>query len=157
MFSFWYRFILNNSSAISRGATDYVYGQIEPQLSNYMGKIFEEICSQYLWKLLIKNQCPIKFTSLGRWWGNDPVNKCQTEIDIMGEQDSNTALFAECKWRNELTDKDTLDSLINKGKLFHYSNNYYFLFSKSGFTDNCKKEAKKMGNVALIKYGEMVP
>ena len=44
---------------------------------------------------------PVEFSELGRWWGNDPIEKKQTEIDIMGEQDKQTALFGECKWTNE--------------------------------------------------------
>ncbi len=40
MFRFWHRFVLDNSSAIARGATDLVYKRIEPQLSDYMGKVF---------------------------------------------------------------------------------------------------------------------
>ena len=50
MFRFWYRFVLDNNSIIARGAADLVYKRIEPQLSDYMGKVFEEICKQYLWK-----------------------------------------------------------------------------------------------------------
>ena len=30
-------------------------------------------------------RCPVEFTSLGCWWGNALIEKCQAEIDIMGE------------------------------------------------------------------------
>ena len=91
MFRFWYRFVPNNNSVIMRGAADIVYRRIEPQLSEYMGAVFEEICKQYLWKLLLDGNSPVEFSELGRWWGNDPIEKKQTEIDIMGEQDKQTA------------------------------------------------------------------
>ena len=52
-----------------------VYRRIEAQLNDYMGKVFEEICTQYLWKLLLKGKMPIEFVSLGRWSGNDPRKK----------------------------------------------------------------------------------
>ena len=146
MFYFWYRFVLNNSSVIARGAADLVYKRIEPQLSNYMGRVFEEICKQYLWKQLLAGKSPIEFLSLGRWWGNDPIRKSQAEIDIMGEQDRECALFAECKWRNEKADLDILETLIERSKLFAYKKVYYYLFSKSGFTEKCIGKAKKMGN-----------
>lgn len=48
MFRFWYRFVLDNNSIIARGASNLLYKRIEPQLSEYMGKVFEEICKQYL-------------------------------------------------------------------------------------------------------------
>lgn len=156
MFYFWYRFVLDNTSVIARGAADMVYKRIEPQLSNYMGRIFEEICMQYLWKQLLIGNTPIEFVSLGRWWGNDPIQKTQTEIDIMGEQDSESALFAECKWRNEKVDLDILETLIHRSKLFHYTKVYYYLFSKSGFTKGCIKKTKDLGNVTLVSYADII-
>ena len=156
MFYFWYRFVLDNNSVIVRGAADLVYKRIEAQLSDYMGRVFEEICTQYLWKQLLLGKMPIEFVSLGRWWGNDPRQKCQTEIDIMGEQDSNSAIFAECKWRNENVDLDVLETLIGRSRLFHYTNVHYYLFSKSGFTKGCMEKAKEMGNVTLVGYEDIV-
>ncbi len=156
MFYFWYRFVLDNNSVIVRGAADLVYKRIEAQLSDYMGRVFEEICTQYLWKQLLLGKVPIEFVSLGRWWGNDPRQKCQTEIDIMGEQDSNSAIFAECKWRNENVDLDVLETLIGRSRLFHYTNVHYYLFSKTGFTKGCMEKAKEMGNVTLVGYEDIV-
>ena len=156
MFRFWYRFVLNNNSIIARGAADLVYKRIEPQLSDYMGKIFEEICKQYLWKQLLSGNCPVEFNSLGRWWGNDPNEKSQTEIDIMGEQDKNTALFAECKWTNEKVDLGVLDTLVKRSNLFSYKTKHYYLFSKSGFTKGCIDKANELGNVSLVCYSDIV-
>ena len=153
MFRFWYRFVPENASMIARGAADLVY---EPHLPEYMGKVFEEICKQYLWKLLLSGKSPVEFTSLGRWWGNDPVHKCQAEIDIMGEQDKDTALFAECKWTTEKVDLAVLETLIARSELFPYKNKHFFLFSKSGFTKGCAEKAKELGNVSLVTYGEIV-
>ena len=156
MFYFWYRFVLDNNSVIARGATDMVYKRIESQLPNYMGRVFEEICMQYLWKQLLEGNAPIEFVSLGRWWGNDPIKKTQAEIDIMGEQDSESALFAECKWRNEKVDLDILEILIERSKLFRYTKVHYYLFSKSGFTKGCMETAEEMGNVTLVSYADIL-
>jgi len=155
MFRFWYRFVLDNNSIIARGAADLVYKRIEPQLTDYMGKVFEEICKQYLWKQLLSGNCPVEFNSLGRWWGNDPQEKCQTEIDIMGEQDKNTALFAECKWTNEKVDLGVLETLVKRSNLFSYKTKHYYLFSKSGFTKGCIDKANEMGNVRLIEFSNI--
>lgn len=155
MFRFWYRFVLENNSIIVRGAADRVYKRIEPYLSNYMGKVFEDICTQYLWKLLLDGKCPVEFNSLGRWWGTDPVERKQTEIDIMGEQDKDTALFGECKWTNEKVDLGVLETLVKRSRLFSYTNVHYYLFSKSGFTKGCFDKAKEMGNVSLVDFAEI--
>ncbi len=155
MFRFWFRFVLNNSSAIVRGATDIVYKRIEPHLCDFMGNVFEEICKQYLWKQLICGNCPVEFSSLGRWWGNNPIEKTQAEIDIMGAQDSSSAVFCECKWTNEKIDLGVLETLIKRSRIFTYNNIHYYLFSKSGFTKGCIDKAKELGNITLVSYEDM--
>lgn len=155
MFRFWYRFVPENASMIARGAADLVYKRIEPHLSEYMGKVFEEICRQYLWRLLLAGKSPVEFKSLGRWWGNDPIHRCQAEIDIMGEQDRDTAIFAECKWTAEKVDLAVLETLAARSSLFPYINKHLFLFSKTGFTKACADKARTLGNVSLVTYEEM--
>ncbi|MBR5572256.1 MAG: ATP-binding protein [Oscillospiraceae bacterium] len=156
MFRFWYRFVPANNSIIARGAVDLAYKRIAPSFSDYMGKVFEDISTQYLWKLLLSERTPVAFSSLGRWWGNDPVNKCQTEIDIMGEEGKDTALFAECKWTSDKADLDVLETLVHRSKLFHYKTVHLYLFSKSGFTKGCIDKAKELGNVSLVTYEDML-
>ena len=156
MFRFWYRFVPENASMIARGAADLVYKRIEPHLSGYMGQVFEDICRQYLWRLLLYGKSPVEFHSLGRWWGNDPIRRCQEEIDIMGEQDRDTALFAECKWTAEKIDLSVLETLAARSSLFPYLNKHLFLFSKSGFTKGCRDRAKELGNVSLVTYGDIM-
>lgn len=156
MFRFWHRFVPENSSIIARGAADLAYSRIQPHLSDYMGKVFEEICKQYLWKLLLDGQAPIAFTELGRWWGTNPSTHSQTEIDIMGEQDKHTALFGECKWTNEKADTGVLDTLAERSRLFHYQKTQLYLFAKNGFTKGCIDKANEMRNVMLVSYGDIL-
>lgn len=155
MFRFWYRFIPENSSAITRGTTDLVYRRIEPHLNDYMGLVFEEICKQYLWKQLICGEIPVYFMDLGRFWGTNPRNRQQFEIDIMGAEDKDTALFGECKWRNEKVDLDVLETLMERGELFAFKNKYYYVFAKNGFTQRCMDRADEVGNVILVSYEDM--
>lgn len=155
MFRFWYRFVPENTSIISRGAADLAYKRISPALSSYMGGIFEDICKQYLWKLLLAGKCAVNFNSLGRWWGTNPKTKSQEEIDIMGV-DKDSALFGECKWTNEKIDLGVLEALTQRSTLFRCQKPYFYLFAKTGFTTGCIAQAAKMGNVALVSYEDML-
>lgn len=156
MFRFWYRFLPENSSIIAIGATDLAYKRIEPFISEYMGKVFEEICIQYLWKLLLLGKSPVEFRSLGRWWGTNSTTKSQMEIDIMGEQDKTNVLFGECKWTNELVDVGVLKTLVERSEVFPYKKPTLYLFAKNGFTKGCKELAAKMGNVYLVNYKDIL-
>ena len=156
MFRFWYRFVPENSSVIARGASELAYKRIEPYLSDYMGSVFEEICRQYLWKLLLTGESPVEFRDLGRWWGTDPISRSQAEIDIMGEQDKDMALFCECKWRDKQTDAGVLETLLERTRIFRYTRKHLYLFSKSGFTMGCVDMAEALGCVSLVDYQDML-
>lgn len=155
MFRFWYRFVPGNTSLISRGAADLAYSRIAPELSAYMGGVFEEICKQYLWRLLLAGKCAVSFTELGRWWGTNPKTRTQEEIDIMGT-DKDSALFGECKWTNDKVDLGVLETLVERSSLFHFGKTHFYLFSKSGFTKGCIDKAAALGNVSLVSYGDML-
>lgn len=156
MFRFWYRFVPENISLISRGADAIAYDRIKPHISEYMGHIFEDICCQYLWKCMLEGRLDVMFSDIGRWWGTDPKKRKQVEIDIMGEQDKSTALFGECKWTNEKVDLSVLETLEYRSRLFNYPRTILYLFSKSGFTDGCCEKAAEMGNVKLVTLDTIV-
>ena len=156
MFRFWYRFVPQNLSSINQNLPDIAYRRIEPHLSDYMGSVFEEICKQYLWKILAAGNSPIDFISLGRWWGTNSKKKEMAEIDIMGIDDNNAALFGECKWKNEKVDLQVLLTLVERSELFHFDKKYYYLFSKTGFTEGCIKKANELGCVSLISFEDMI-
>jgi len=156
LFRFWYRFVPSNISIIQKDMTDLAYKNISEQLSSYMGAVFEEICKQYLWELNKQGKAAITFTDLGRWWGNDPKNRCETEVDIMGTDAAGSALFCECKWTNEKVDAGVLDTLAERSKLFRYANVCLYLFAKTGFTKGCIDKANELGNVNLVTFSEMM-
>jgi hypothetical protein len=156
LFRFWYRFIPTNLSIIQNDMIDLAYRNISEQLNNYMGAVFEEICKQYLWRLNYNGKVAIAFTDLGRWWGNDPRHKSETEIDIMGSDGKDSALFGECKWTNEKVGTSILDTLMERSRLFNYGEKHLYIFSRSGFTEGCMNMAKKMGNVTLVTFNEII-
>lgn len=155
MFRFWYRFVPENTSIISRGATALAYSRIAPEIPAYMGGVFEEICKQYLWKLLLDGKCAVNFNDIGRWWGTNPKTKTQEEIDIMGA-DKDSALFGECKWTNEKVDLSVLETIVERSTLFHYKKKHFYLFAKTGFTKGCIDRATEMGNATLVSYEDML-
>jgi hypothetical protein len=120
-----------------------------------MGGVFEDICKQYLWKLLIDGKCAVNFTDIGRWWGTNPKTKSQEEIDIMGS-DKDSALFGECKWTNEKVDLGVLETLVERSTLFHYKKTHFYIFAKTGFTKGCIDKANEMGNVTLVTYADIL-
>lgn len=156
MFQFWYKFILPNISLINIGMGEKVYEKIEPHFYEFMGYIFEDICKQYLWLLNIREELPLFFLKLGRWWGNDPRIKAEAKIDILAYNDENQILLGECKWRNEEIDKKVLEKAIFRSELFSFPNKFIYLFSKTGFTSYCLEYAKTNPSIHLVTFQDII-
>ncbi|MDR0286460.1 MAG: ATP-binding protein [Clostridiales bacterium] len=156
MFIFWYRFVLPDISRITAGLGNVVCEEVfEEQLASHTGHAFEECAIQYMWRLLKAKKAPISFKKIGRWWGNNPKEKCEEEIDFIAFSGSN-AIFSECKWRNAQTGEDVLNDLIRKATLLpQFKNNKYMLFSKSGFTSSLTEKAANQDDILLVGLDEM--
>ena len=152
MFRFWYRFVPDNMALIQRGEANLAYERIYPQISAYMGSVFEEICIQYLWQQNLAKELPFTFADAGRWWGTEKRKKVESEIDIIAA-DKEEAIFAECKWTNERVGADIINTLIERSDLFEYTKKHYYIFAKSGFTEGAQSKASS--NITLVSYQDM--
>jgi hypothetical protein len=117
-----------------------------------MAEVFEDICKQYLWMENVAGRLPFHFREAGRWWGNNPVRKCEQEIDIIAFDDSR-AIFCECKWTGAPVGFSVLEGLMEKSGMFGYAEAFFFVFSKSGFTKSCREQAP--GNARLVGFDDM--
>ncbi|MBC3802988.1 AAA family ATPase [Acetobacterium fimetarium] len=154
MFTFWYRFVRPNISGISRGIGAVIFeNQVQAQLNHFMGNVFEAICKQYLYLPEIYEKAPFAYGEVGRWWGNNPREKRQEEIDLMAFHEDQ-ALFCECKWQNEPVKMNVVTTLKRRGELFHFSQKHFIVFSKSGFAENVEKECRDEG-IELIDFQKM--
>ncbi|MCL1878959.1 MAG: ATP-binding protein [Defluviitaleaceae bacterium] len=151
MFRFWYRFIPQNVTNIESGLGRQVFeNRILPNLSAYVGHIFEDACRDYMRRINGADVLPFMFNGIGRWWGTNPKAKNQEEIDIIADAENN-ALFAECKWSSSSIGLDIFGELKRKSLMFEqYSNKTYLLFSKSGFKADMETYAAE-NNVILTE------
>lgn len=150
LFRFWYTFVFPETSLIETGYSEFLMEKkIIPELNSYLGKTFEKICTQYLIKKNAQGKLPEIFDKIGKWWGNNPILKREEEIDILCIND-HSALFAECKWRNKKTGVKEYNDLTKKSELIKSGKKYFYLFSKTGFTENLEKLSGEVNNLKLI-------
>ena len=154
MFRFWYRFVPDNAALIQNGLIDRVWRKVEPQIPAFMGKVFEDICKQWLWRENAAGRLPVEFVNLGRWWGNDPIRRCEAEIDILAYADDDHALFGECKWTNEKVDAGVLETLRQRSELLRYRYKRLYVFSKTGFTTGCVERAEEL-SATLVAFSDI--
>ena len=152
MFRFWFRFVYDNVSLIQSGTADRIWRSVASEMPSFMSKVFEDICRQWLRQQNQDGRLPVKFVEVGRWWGTDPVWKVDTAVPIVAYADDDHAIFADCEWSEEPTQLSALNSLFERSRLFRFVNRYMYLFSRSGFSEECAETARRIGaNLVLFE------
>lgn len=155
LFRFHYQFVRPNMNMINFGKGDAVLNMIVmPSIPRYMGLEWEQICINYMYASFNPERDPFIYSDLQRWWGGNKKTKTQCEIDMMSAN-CEQALFGECKWTEDEVGIPVLDTLIEKCDQFDYPNKYWYLFSKSGFSNKLIQNAALESNIHLIDLSEI--
>ena len=143
LFRFRYYMAVNKRNRIAADTLDHTAKNIEREMPEYMGKVFEDICAQFIRR--------IGYPNTGRWWGT--IGKNTMEIDVIGSaafEGRRIGLFVECKFTSKVADIAVLTDLQKSAdhvKGFDIKN--YAVFSRSGFAESLELRAEAE-NVALI-------
>lgn len=145
--SFWFKFVYPNRSLIESGQSKYVEDKIKNNfIDNHAAYVFEDICRQSIWQLLSEG---ISFNRAGRWWGSKDVEIDVVAYDSLGAN----IVFGECKYSKNEKGLSVLESLQEKAKSVNWKkdnrNEYYVIYSKSGFTDELIEYANEHNNIYL--------
>lgn len=158
LFCFSYRFRGRYETAIQAGLSDEVARRIvTSELSTYMGHVFEDVCRQWLLREVREGRLDVLPLEVGRWWGTNPAERCEEEIDVVLSGVDGELILGECKWNNRPVDASVLGVLKRRAELLPGGKDArLFLFSKSGFERECRERALADGNVRLVDAGEML-
>ena len=138
-FKFWFKYILPNKSRIEEGRIDYVLDLIMSDFNTLVAENYEKVAQE----IVLKNEDKFfPINKIGRWWDKNE------QIDLIAlNENEDKILFGEVKWSNKPVGTNIYDDLKRKAKLVKWGTEkrreYFCLFSKSGFTDEMKKVAKK--------------
>ena len=104
---------------------------------------------------------PFDLADVGQWWGTDPREKKQIQIDIVGVpvQESNEKiaeyLMGACKFKNEKIGLNELELLERYATIFAKGEKYYYIiFSLGGFTEELLAVAHER-NVMLLTLEDL--
>ena len=139
------------SELIDSGSQHIVEKIIKPDLSRFMGSVFEKVSKQFLTRLKVEEHAPFYFVKLGRWWEKSE------EVDIVAFDLKDTLLIGECKWTATPVGQKVLTKMIdlNTQIMPEAKETWYFLFSKSGFTKELIDISKANVHICLITLGAM--
>lgn len=158
MFRFWFKFVPDGTTMIELGKGKYYYEHmVKGKLHEYMGNTFEAMCRHYMLVADLSGKLPYFLTSVGKWWGSNPLTKEQTDIDVVAlDPISHVAVLGECKFKNEPIDKNIFESLLQRKNLINkaYKTDYFVLFSLSGFSKWITENAEEQ-RILLVDLKDM--
>ncbi len=153
-FRFWYRFVMPNLNAIMSGLGSQVCRRLVlPAIPGFMGQGFELIFFDYFDRWNARGELPDLATDRGRWWGGNPDERREEEIDLLATG-LQVTFFGEAKWRTEKVDADTIRDLERKSRLIEAKERTYILFSKTGFTRDAEQYAQGRKDIRLETFLE---
>ncbi len=137
-YDFWFAFVMARVSEIEQGLGQVSAKAIgDARLSSYLGKRFERLCAEWLVAQAKAGALPIAATSVGSWWGTNPVLREQDDIDVLAADTSGKRLLiAECKYRESFDENAAFAKLeARRGLVKGYETVAEFLFSKRALSE----------------------
>lgn len=157
-FSYWYHFVSKYVGLIEAGLGEGAARRASGvELSTYVGKIFEQVCMQWVYRQVRKGEFPFLPTSFGRWWGTDPSLREQVDIDLIAaDPETRTALFGECKWRESLNETEAIATLEHRSALIRgFDRRTYALFTKHPTSEATRAKASQRDDLTLITLTDL--
>ena len=156
-FAFYFRFIYKHLNMLNGLISPAIYYNKEfttDNLNTYIGHRFEQICTQFLKEKAYNGELPFFAEEVGRWWGNNPIEKRQEEIDIVA-QDSENAILCECKYTEKPFDEKELSDLQASAPCIKRNNKYFWIFSRKGVSAEVKKIIQNQSNYKVITVKDL--
>lgn len=157
MYRFWYNFIPRAKAAIEMNKGEvFYYSYVKDKLHLFMGSVFEEMCRYYTLSRGLEGELNCLVTNVGSWWGPGH-DHTPTDIDVVGIDDADRkAVIGECKFKNELLDKEVYEALMDRRGLIDkkYEEVEYLFFSLSGYSKWVKENADS-NKVKLLKIDDI--
>jgi len=145
--AFWYRFVQLNLSGVAQGfGADIWRHQIAPNLDEFMGRAFEEICREHA-RRFSQESLSAPAQEIGRIWQAD------YDIDIAGRLLDGSMLYGECKWWRDFVGENVLDELMQRASRTDYGRDnhkrQFVLYARRGFTAGLRRRATTQPGIAL--------
>lgn len=110
---FYYRYVFRYSSQMSVMDPDIFFDRYiaEDFETQYVPRVFESICRQYLIRCNLQGALPIPFDRIGKYYYDDPEKRTNGEFDVV-TSDPNGYIFYEVKFRKAPLSQKTVDDEI---------------------------------------------
>ncbi len=148
--NFWYRYVFPNLSLLERQEVDFVYDtKVKPDLNDYMKGYFVSTCTECLKLINSYHKLPYEYESWGSWFGKNGT------IDIVAEDNKGNMLIGSCLWIDHVMEMSDYLHLLELVEQAQIKPEYYYLFSKNGFSKELEELATNNRFIKMIPLEEL--
>ena len=142
LLKFWYYFIFENQERIKVNGQK-VFEELKEKIYQFISYGFEDVCKLYLTQLNINGELEDVFPEIQTYRVEKSMLGRSIEVDGLSKV-NNKLMVVECKYRKTKFDLYMLEHLIESALVFPDKlERCYYIFSKSGFTEEVKSYDKQ--------------
>lgn len=147
---FWYKFIYPKMSELSMMEPGDFYDRyLKNQLDDLAERTYIKVCHEFMELMNQFHHLPEQFGNFGSLYGKEGF------IPLIANTEDGKLLVGNCKWSNKPMDTKEFRELLRKIEQTGKEADYYYLFSKEGFTSELSVMANNMDNIHCIDLEAM--
>lgn len=147
---FWYKLVYPNLSELSMLEPEEFYAKyIRNPLNEVIEKAYIKVCREFMELMNQYDRLPVKFGNFGSLYGKAGY------IPLIANSRDGELLVGSCKWSNKPMGMQDFEKLLEDAAQIGKEADYYYLFSREGFTTELAAMAKNMDNIQCIDLEAM--
>lgn len=147
---FWYKLIYPKMSELSLYEPGEFYDKVvKNQLDGLAEKTYIKVCKEFMNLMNLYHHLPVVFGNFGSLYGKNGF------IPLIANTAKGELLVGRCKWSNRPMGMEEFKSLLQDIEQTGKEADYYYLFSKEGFTSELSVMVQNMDNIQCIDLEAM--
>lgn len=147
---FWYKLIYPRMSELSMMEPGEFYDTyVKRQIDMLAEKAYIKVCREFMDLMNQYHHLPAKFGNFGSLYGKTGF------IPLIANTEKGELLVGRCKWASQPMGMEEFESLLKDIEQTGKEADYYYLFSKEGFTNELSVMAQNMDNIQCIDLEAM--
>ena len=147
---FWYKLVYPNLSELSILAPEEFYSRyVRDRLDEVVEKAYIRVCREFLDLMNRYDRLPAKFGTIGSLYGKKGF------VPLIARGGNGELLVGYCKWSRKPMTVTEFEEFLEAVEQVGKEADYYYLFSREGFTTDLLTMTKNIDNIQCIDLEEM--
>ncbi|MBQ7199831.1 MAG: ATP-binding protein [Eubacterium sp.] len=150
LLEFYFKLIYPNISDLGVLSPDDFYAKyIKDELVTLMEKSYIRVCREFMDLMSRYDRLPEKFGAFTSMYGKTGF------IPLVSRSENGKILIGDCKWSAKPMSMKDFEGLLDRTNQLGHEADYYYLFSRAGFTPELAAMATNMDNINCVSLEDL--